>query len=348
MRNGAQRGRDALGDHDHVLHPVDVLEEDRELVAAERAIVSPGRTHVVRRPAPATSSSSPTAWPNESFTFLKSSRSRKSTADGCLPRGARATACATRLRKSARFARRVRSSWNAWCVSRDLERASLGDVARVDDDPADRRLPEQVRARVLRPHTCHPDAPAASPARPARPPRLVQREEEAARHRAVVGVHEVDQLRADEFLDVEAQHVPRGRTRVPDRRIGIDDEDHVRRVLDQGAEARLAARQDSTSSFTDATQPTSTRSTIATAMKAPMLSRFRRPRWSQEDDAATPMTSAGRFPRAARQDSRAGCPGGHVPGERRALSERGFQSTDRSSRLFRGCDGGRRAKCVGA
>ena len=56
---------------------------------------------------------SPAAWPSESLMVLKSSRSMNSTEIGTSPRDWRSSACSTRSRNSARFARPVIESWNA-------------------------------------------------------------------------------------------------------------------------------------------------------------------------------------------------------------------------------------------
>src|SRR5436190_1958459 len=68
-----------------------------------RATVSSARAQMRRRSAAAIRSWSPAAWPRLSFTSLKPSRSRKSTATSRLPR--RWRTLWTRSLKSARFAR---------------------------------------------------------------------------------------------------------------------------------------------------------------------------------------------------------------------------------------------------
>ena len=78
----ARRGRAAatvLGD----LDAVDVLDQDRELVAAQARdhVAARAARATMRRPA-STSISSPAAWPTLSLTSLKRSRSRNSTANG--------------------------------------------------------------------------------------------------------------------------------------------------------------------------------------------------------------------------------------------------------------------------
>ena len=78
-----------------------------------RATVSPGRADALSRSPTTTSSWSPTGWPRLSFTTLKSSRSRNSTATGPSSRSARSSAWETRSRNSARLANPVSESWNA-------------------------------------------------------------------------------------------------------------------------------------------------------------------------------------------------------------------------------------------
>ena len=78
-----------------------------------RATESPSRTQPSRRSATVFSSSSPAAWPKRSFTDLKPSRSRNSTAICRSCRRDRATACSTRSRKSVRFGSPVSESCRA-------------------------------------------------------------------------------------------------------------------------------------------------------------------------------------------------------------------------------------------
>jgi len=70
------------------------------------------------RSATVRSSVSPAAWPNESFTFLKSSRSTYTTPMFDGERSAVTSACSMRSSSRARFARPVSGSWNAWWLSR--------------------------------------------------------------------------------------------------------------------------------------------------------------------------------------------------------------------------------------
>ena len=123
-----------------------------------RAAVSASRTLIRIRPATATSSSSPAAWPRLSFTALKSSRSRNRTASGPLPRRVRVRPCASRSRNSARFGRPVRESWNAWWRSCCSSEPALRDVAVVDDDALDRRDPRGGSSRRPRGSRYEPSA----------------------------------------------------------------------------------------------------------------------------------------------------------------------------------------------
>ena len=83
----------------------------------KRAAVSLARMTLSRRLANSGSTSSPAAWPSESLTVLKSSRSRNTTPTPPPSRSARADAWRTRSPNSARLARPVTGSWNAWWAS---------------------------------------------------------------------------------------------------------------------------------------------------------------------------------------------------------------------------------------
>ena len=82
-----------------------------------RPTVSCSRRQLRSRPATSRSSRSPAPWPRLSLTTLKSSRSTKSTARPPPSRRDLARAWRTRSLNSARLARSVRLSWNAWCSS---------------------------------------------------------------------------------------------------------------------------------------------------------------------------------------------------------------------------------------
>ncbi len=88
-----ERFAQAIRDPAGVVDGVEVLAQDGELVAAERAIVSAGRTALRMRSAAWRSSSSPAACPKLSLTLLKRSRSMNSTAIRSLERRERSTAC---------------------------------------------------------------------------------------------------------------------------------------------------------------------------------------------------------------------------------------------------------------
>ena len=143
-----------------VLGAVDVLEQDGELVAAEAGRGVAGAD--AARPAarrPRRSRSSPAAWPRLSLTVLKSSRSMKRTASPLRSRRARATAWRTRSSNSARLARPVSGSWNAWwasCSSKALRSLTSRALSTM---PCDVLVVEQVRAE-------HLEAPRAAIAMP--------------------------------------------------------------------------------------------------------------------------------------------------------------------------------------
>ena len=82
-----------------------------------RAAVSAARSTFFSRSPTWSRSPSPAACPSESLIVLKSSMSMNSTAIGFASRSCRSIACSTRSRNSARLARLVTGSWNAWCCS---------------------------------------------------------------------------------------------------------------------------------------------------------------------------------------------------------------------------------------
>ncbi len=77
------------------------------------AVFSGPAASAIRRPT-ASSNWSPAACPSESLTSLKSSRSTNRTATVPCVFSAASAACSRRLWNSARLARPVRVSWNAW------------------------------------------------------------------------------------------------------------------------------------------------------------------------------------------------------------------------------------------
>ena len=103
-----------------------VLEQDRELVAAETGRRVAGAGTLRMRSATIFSSWSPTAWPSASLTDLKSSRSTNNTTTGSLSGRATRSAWSMRSRNSARLASPVSSSWNArWLSWRSRLRCSV-------------------------------------------------------------------------------------------------------------------------------------------------------------------------------------------------------------------------------
>ena len=148
----AQRRRSAVGRLGDVLARLaDVLEQHRELVAAEPrdGVAAAQRCRAAAR-RPRAAARRRRAWPRLSLTVLKSSRSMNST-DRARRRGrCRASACSTRSRNSARFGSPVSASWNAWWVSCSSSAVALGDVARVQDDPADGRRRRAGSSRASR------------------------------------------------------------------------------------------------------------------------------------------------------------------------------------------------------
>ena len=102
---------------EHAEHAVDEQRRDRRRRGPRianssppsRATVSPARRALRRRSPQISSSRSPAAWPSESLTCLKSSRSRKATTAG----SPAASVSAIRCSNSARFGRPVSESSNA-------------------------------------------------------------------------------------------------------------------------------------------------------------------------------------------------------------------------------------------
>ena len=83
----------------------------------KRAAVSLERMLLDRRLATSISAASPAPWPRLSLIVLKSSMSRNITPSSRCSRRARPIACRTRSTNSARLARLVTGSWNAWWAS---------------------------------------------------------------------------------------------------------------------------------------------------------------------------------------------------------------------------------------
>ena len=121
-----------------------------------------------------------------------------------------------------------------------LERLALLDVADREHEAADRRILEQVRQDHLG------EEPLAAP--PAQPP-LERRRRSGTRAdlgehrqgpRLVFRMQEVRETRPVELLRPVAEKPLDRRGLVEDARLGRDDRDDVRGVLDEGAEPRLA------------------------------------------------------------------------------------------------------------
>ena len=103
IERSAEAVEDPLGDRDRLALVGDVLEQDRELVAAQAGDACPRRARIAaaaRRPSRSTAS--PAAWPSVSLT-LEVVEVEEQHRDGAPPRRARASACSTRSRNSARF-----------------------------------------------------------------------------------------------------------------------------------------------------------------------------------------------------------------------------------------------------
>ena len=126
---------------------------------------------------------------------------------------------------------------------RGLGPLALGDVARVDDHGADGRIGEQVGANRFQPPPRTVFVPTAELDPRRDPGPLGRRAEDAADAGQVVGVDDGDRLGADEFVRSPAEHPLDGGTLVGDDSLGVKERDDFRRVLDEGAEARLAAAQ---------------------------------------------------------------------------------------------------------
>ena len=204
-----------------------------------RATVSAARAQQRNRSAAEISSRSPSAWPRLSFTRLKSSRSRKSTVIGWACRCARASAWLTRSRNSARLARPVSGSWNAWWVSCSSSRFRSLTSRVLSTMPSDRGVAGEVGRQDL---GVQPGAVGLAEAPldrtgDARGPHRVL--EERRGPVAVVGVEQGHQRTAHHLGGVVAEH-PVGRgAHEAHRPVGAGHDDDVGRVLDQRAEPGL-------------------------------------------------------------------------------------------------------------
>ena len=99
--------------------------------------MSPERRQRSIRSATPTSSRSPAAWPSESLTTLKRSRSTKSTATPAPPCRAVANARSIRVWNSARLASPVSESWKAWFIASQRLRVGQRQADVLGERPQD-------------------------------------------------------------------------------------------------------------------------------------------------------------------------------------------------------------------
>ena len=259
----------SLGDRRPRPGVADVLEQDRELVAAEPG--RPCRRAGARRAQPLARPPRAAGRPRRargvSLTVLKSSRSMNSTPTHRAVPARRGPARArARSVNRARLARPVSESWNAWWRELGLERLALGDVAEVDDDAADGRVVEQVAADRLD----RPPRPSACLMRHSKRRSVPWPEARSASacctcSRSSSWTSEAN-CRPSQSAARVAEDPFDGDALEPDPAVRVEDGLGVRRVLQQGAEARLAVAQ-------VGGQPTSRRSGVASgrdvALNAP-------------------------------------------------------------------------------
>ena len=124
-----------------------------------------------------------------------------------------------------------------------LERLSLGDVVRVDDDAVHRGIGGQVRHGEIE------GAPLAAASRHSQLGAMRHRrvgrqaEQQCRQGKAIVRMHEARQFVADEFVRLVAEHAGHRCADVVDEAVVVDDGDDIRSVLDQTAEPRLTGRE---------------------------------------------------------------------------------------------------------
>ena len=174
---------------------------------------------------------------------LKSSRSRNTTATLWCSLRVRAIACRTRSANSARFARPVTGSWNAWWVScssnalRSLMSRQLSTMPPTCSSPS--RLVQLtsnscgVPSRCTRVH-CSDLRLLASEGG-------ARRRASAATRSPSDGSSELVEAPPDHSVGVVAEQPLDRRALVADLAVGTDDGDQVARMADQRAEARLTA-----------------------------------------------------------------------------------------------------------
>ena len=217
-----------------------VLEQDRELVAAQagrgvgraqgrlQALADLGQQLVAR------------GVPERVVDRLEVVEVHEQDRDRLVGRAACARARgSTRSRNSARFASPVTGSWNAWCDS--CSSNSLRSVmSRVLST-----MPFTFGScnRLVRSVSTKTQWPSLWCARNSIRPVcavLAHRREERQHARLVLGADQVGEPRPFQLLGVVAEDARRGRARVPDGGVGLDDGHDVRGVPHQRGEALLA------------------------------------------------------------------------------------------------------------
>ena len=124
---------------------VRALEQERELVAAQpRQRVARARWRRSRRSATCTSSWSPASWPRLSLTCLNPSRSTKSTASTSRERAGPGERLVEAVAEQGAVGEAGEAVVEGLPRELLLEADPLGDVARVEDDPADVAVVAQV------------------------------------------------------------------------------------------------------------------------------------------------------------------------------------------------------------
>ena len=150
----------------------------------------------------------------------------------------RSSAWATRSWKSARLARPVSLSWNAWCRSSLLEALAFADVSDVEHHAAHIGVLLEIG-----PHGLGEDVATARGAKPelerTGAVTAAGSDDERGDEIFVFGVSQRDELATLELGRRVAEH-RRGGTRVRDRAVLPDHHDQVGRVLHQRFEARFA------------------------------------------------------------------------------------------------------------
>jgi hypothetical protein len=120
-----------------------------------------------------------------------------------------------------------------------LRPAAFGDVARVEDDRRRLGVAEAVADRLDdAPRPVEAAEAAADRRDHAR--RCERARQRVAQHRLVVVVYEGEERLAENDVGRSAEDALERRALVTHHAIGVDDGDEIRRVLDEGAEVRLA------------------------------------------------------------------------------------------------------------